>query len=93
MASVFLFSFAWLIDHSIENTLIFRSRMVDSAVLARGPSQPIKRRSIEKPRPLRSDPDLICLTEILKLTDEVEFGLRNNEARNDVRTRIKVFRN
>jgi len=64
--------------------------MVDSAVLARGPSQPIKRRSIEKPRPLRSDPDIICLTEILKLADEVEFGLRNHEARNDVRTRIKV---
>jgi len=64
--------------------------MVDSAVLARGPSQPIKRRSIEKPRPLRSDPDLVCQAEILKLIEEVEFGLRNYEARNEMRTRIKV---
>jgi hypothetical protein len=59
-------------------------------VLVRGPSQPIKRRSIEKPRPLRSDPDFVCLGEILKLSEEVEFGLRNYEARNDIRTRIKV---
>ena len=64
--------------------------MVDSAVLARGPSQPIKRRSIEKPRPLRSDPDLVCQAEILKLIEDVEFGLRNYEARNEMRTRIKV---
>jgi len=66
--------------------------MVDSAVLVRGPptNQPIKRRSIEKPRPLRSDPDLVCLGEILKLIDEVEVSLKNIEARNDIRTRIKV---
>ena len=66
--------------------------MVDSAVLVRGPSttQPIKRRSIEKPRPLRTDPDLVCLQEILKLIEEVDFMLRNYEVRNDMRARIKV---
>ena len=74
--------------------IVFRTRkMVDSAVLVRGPptNQPIKRRSIEKPRPLRSDPDLVCLGEILKLIDEVEVSLKNIEARNDIRTRIKVY--
>jgi len=60
--------------------------MVDSAVVARGGL--IKKRSIEKPRPLRSDPDQICLSEILRLCEEVECGLTS--ARNDLRTRKKT---
>lgn len=59
---------------------------MDSAVVARGGL--IKKRSLEKPRPLRSDPDQICLTEILRLAEEVDACLTG--ARNDLRTRKKV---
>jgi len=60
--------------------------MVDSAVVARGGL--MKRRSIEKPRPLRCDPERICLDEILRLTEEVSSALM--VARSDMRTRQKT---
>ena len=60
--------------------------MVDSAVVARGGL--LKRRSIEKPRPLRCDPERICLDEITRLVDEVTVGLA--EAKTDLRTRQKT---
>lgn len=60
--------------------------MVDSAVVARGGV--VKHLKIEKPRPLRSDPDQICINEILKLAEEV--GKRLTDSRNDLHTRKKV---
>jgi len=60
--------------------------MVDSAVVARGGV--LKKRSIEKPRPLRSDPDQVCLSEVLRLVEEVESCLM--VSRSDIRTRKKT---
>jgi len=60
--------------------------MVDSAVVARGGV--LKKRSIEKPRPLRSDPDKICLDEVLRLVEDVEVCLTTS--RSDIRTRKKT---
>jgi len=60
--------------------------MVDSAVVARGGV--LKKRSIEKPRPLRTDPDKICLSEVLRLVEDVEYCL--TVARSDIQTRKKT---
>lgn len=59
--------------------------MVDTAVIARGG---LMRRNIEKPRPLRTDPDRVCLAEILRLVEEVSLGL--TLARNSLETRKKT---
>lgn len=60
--------------------------MVDSAVVARGGL--VKQRNIGKPRPLRSDPDLVNLSELFNLVEEVESGLII--ARNNMETRKKT---
>lgn len=60
--------------------------MVDSAVVARGGV--MKHLRIEKPRPLRTDPDKVCLTDILKLVDEVSRVIRTQ--RKDLSTRKKM---
>ena len=60
--------------------------MVDSAVFARGGL--VKQRNLGKPRPLRSDPDLVNLSELFNLVEEVETGL--SFARNHVDTRKKT---
>jgi len=60
--------------------------MVDSAVVARGGV--VKQLKIEKPRPLRTDPDKVCLTETLRLVEEARKGLCR--ARNELKTRKTV---
>jgi hypothetical protein len=60
--------------------------MVDSAVVARGGL--VKQRNLGKPRPLRSDPDLVNLGEVLRLVEEVETGL--SVSRNNLDTRKKT---
>ena len=48
----------------------------------------MKQRNLGKPRPLRSDPDLVNLSELFNLVEEVETGL--SFARNHVDTRKKT---
>ena len=60
--------------------------MVDSAVFARGGL--VKQSNLGKPCPLRADPDLVNLSELFNLVEEVETGL--SFARNHLDTRKKT---
>jgi len=60
--------------------------MVDSAAASRGGV--VKHLKIEKPRPLRTDPDKVRLREILRLVEETRKGL--STARNETNTRKTV---